>query len=302
MAVNSIRARRAKRDHLWPAFDRKVKSGGGGGTWSGPLDLVGGAIGAYSSARRLGWSYGGPLLRIRRDSDNAEQDFYALANGDLDVKAAATFIGGATGFIKTLYDQSLNSTDATQATTANQPQYVAGAANSKSVARFDGTSDTLVTTLNDPAAISMFAVARQDATANNTEFLVSSNTTQNRYAFLVQGAGGANALGFVLRNTVPTTFQSARSPAPVNADGFFVQSGTFDGTSLIGYFNGVASPTTTFSGTPAVAAAFAIAARGGLSFFGGDVTEVIFYGTVLSAADRALIERNQGAAYGVAVS
>lgn len=66
--------------------------------------------------------YTGALARIRRSSDNAEQDFSADGTGFLDAAAVDAFIGGGTGSYTTMYDQSGNR-NATQTTALNQPTY-----------------------------------------------------------------------------------------------------------------------------------------------------------------------------------
>jgi len=61
------------------------------------------------------------VVRVRRSSDNTEQDFTAtqITDGTL-----TTFTGVNDGFVTTWYDQSGNSNNAAQATAANQPKLV----------------------------------------------------------------------------------------------------------------------------------------------------------------------------------
>lgn len=83
------------------------------------LDLYGSAAAAYS-LRRLRSSYTGPVVQVRRSSDNAEASFTAaeVASG-----ALTSWIGaGNSGLVKTWYDQTGNARDASQSTSANQPQ------------------------------------------------------------------------------------------------------------------------------------------------------------------------------------
>jgi len=63
------------------------------GASSGLLDQFGGAAAAYS-LRNLSSSYRGPLIRVRRSSDNAETDIGGTYNGDLDVASLLSFTGG----------------------------------------------------------------------------------------------------------------------------------------------------------------------------------------------------------------
>ena len=110
-----------------------------------PLDSYSGFQVIYS-VRHLLTSYTGDLVRLRRNSDQAESDFGFDGNGDLDTAAITTWLDGANGFIVTWYDQSGNGFDAAQATAALQPQYIASGINSKPVFRNNpsGSLDKLV--------------------------------------------------------------------------------------------------------------------------------------------------------------
>ena len=81
------------------------------------LDQFPGAAVAYSLRNLVGTSNPN-VVRVRRSSDNTEQDFTAaqVINGTL-----TTFCGAGNGFVRTWYDQSGNGYHAQQATTANQP-------------------------------------------------------------------------------------------------------------------------------------------------------------------------------------
>jgi hypothetical protein len=81
-----------------------------------------GAAAAYSLRLIGDGTYTGDAIRVRRASDNTEQDIGFDVNGDLDTSALTTFCTGTNGFVKTWYDQSGNARDATQSTTANQPK------------------------------------------------------------------------------------------------------------------------------------------------------------------------------------
>jgi hypothetical protein len=93
------------------------------GSQTSLLDSYGGSAAAYS-LRALSSAYVGPLVRVRRASDNAEQDIYANYDGTLNTSSLESFCSGTDGFVETWYDQSGNGKDATQLTAANQPQIV----------------------------------------------------------------------------------------------------------------------------------------------------------------------------------
>lgn len=87
----------------------------------GLLDTYSGATAAYS-LRLLDKDYAGSAVRVRRASDNTEQDIGFTLAGDFDTSALTTFCTGTNGFVKTWYDQSGSARNATQTTTANQPK------------------------------------------------------------------------------------------------------------------------------------------------------------------------------------
>lgn len=88
----------------------------------GLLDTYSGAAAAYS-LRKLRTAYTGNAIRVRRASDNTEQNI-GFVNNVLDTASLTSFCSGTNGFVTTWYDQSGNGRDATQTTAANQPQIV----------------------------------------------------------------------------------------------------------------------------------------------------------------------------------
>jgi len=109
------------------------------------LDLYPGAAAAYS-LRKLRSAYSGSAIRVRRSSDNAEQDIGFVAD-NLDTASLASFCVGTNGLVTTWYDQSGNSRNATQTAAANQPQIVSSGSvileNGNPSVNFDGSNDFL---------------------------------------------------------------------------------------------------------------------------------------------------------------
>jgi hypothetical protein len=87
--------------------------------------------GVWSMLRLLVSSYTGPLVRLRRISDSAVQDFYPLANGRVDVAAILTFKGASSLVVAYVYDQ-FGGNNWTQSSGAMQPEWV------ESLADFNG--------------------------------------------------------------------------------------------------------------------------------------------------------------------
>lgn len=115
-----------------------------GPSYTGVLDLYPGAGVAYS-VRRLSGSYLGDAIRVRRSSDNNEQDIGFLSNGNLNEAQLTSFVGVGDGFITSWYDQSGNGNNANQTNGLNQPKIVSAGVvnklNSKPVITFDGIND-----------------------------------------------------------------------------------------------------------------------------------------------------------------
>jgi len=94
----------------------------GGGGFTGLLDTYSGAAAAYS-LRQLSSTYTGNAIKVRRSSDNAEQDI-AFVNNELDTASLESFSSGTDAFVTTWYDQSGNSVDITQTNASKQPKIV----------------------------------------------------------------------------------------------------------------------------------------------------------------------------------
>ena len=122
------------------------------------LDDYPGASVAYS-LRKLRTAYSGNAIRVRRSSDNAEQNIGFVSNV-LDTASLLTFVGANNGFVTTWYDQSGNSKNATNATAINQPRIVnlgvLDVVNGKPAVLGDGVNDTLTNntlSLTNPSSI-----------------------------------------------------------------------------------------------------------------------------------------------------
>ena len=105
------------------------------------LDQYPGAAFAYSLRKLSNNTIN--VVRVRRNSDNAEQDFTATEVSD---GTLVSWVGGSNdGYVTTWYDQSGNNNDAIQATPSMQPRIVdAGAMvteNGKAALEFDGSND-----------------------------------------------------------------------------------------------------------------------------------------------------------------
>jgi hypothetical protein len=132
------------------------------------LDTYSGAAAAYS-LRLLDSTYTGSAIRVRRSSDNTEQDIGFNVFSELDTVSLAAFAGTGNAFVKTWYDQSGNSNDATQTTAANQPKIYDGTTgvvteNGKPAVQWTSSSMNLIGTPSStiPQPYTLLAVASND--------------------------------------------------------------------------------------------------------------------------------------------
>lgn len=77
------------------------------------------------SLRRVRGEYTGPLIKVRRASDNTLLDIGYNSSNNLDTAALESFCAGTDGFVQTWFDQGLNGYDATENNTTLQSKIVA---------------------------------------------------------------------------------------------------------------------------------------------------------------------------------
>lgn len=100
-------------------------------------------FGAWSVAKKLVSTYAGSLFRVRRSSDNTEQDIGFDSAGDVNTAAITSFVGANSGFVTKIYEQNATGRDFVQATTANQPRIVNAGTIDSEGAYFDGSVGTM---------------------------------------------------------------------------------------------------------------------------------------------------------------
>lgn len=84
-------------------------------------DAVTGTLTAAFGLRKLRSAYTGAAVRVRRTTDNVEQDIGFDAAGNLDTAAMSSFLGAANGRVRTWYDQSGNGRNFGNSVTTTQP-------------------------------------------------------------------------------------------------------------------------------------------------------------------------------------
>jgi hypothetical protein len=138
------------------------------------LDTYTGAAAAYS-LRLLRTAYTGNAIRVRRASDNTEQDI-GFVDNELDTSALTTFCSGTNGFVKTWYDQSGNANNATQLTASNQPQIVSSGSvileNGKPAITNSGSTGLNLSSNITIDSFTLFWVARKFTISSNGSIML----------------------------------------------------------------------------------------------------------------------------------
>lgn len=272
----------------------------------GLLDAYSGAAAAYS-LRNLSILQNPYVVRVRRSSDNTEQDFTAtqVTNGTL-----TTFCGAGNGFVRTWYDQSGNGNHATQTTTANQPSIVSSGSlqtlNTKPALSFNGSSHYLsahnvaaaFTGTDKPASV--FHVSKVN---NNTSFMsvaALGNSATNNSLFILGDYFNNNTLNFGKRDDTSASNLTTQVGTPGASQNLV--SATTDGAIISGYRQSTAIASNFNCDTGLITLnRFTIGAHervGVGSYLNGFIQEVIYYSSNL-ASSRLAIESNINAHYAI---
>lgn len=153
------------------------------GFWSGEFvfPLQTGLTNCWSLFLRV-QGYTGPCIRVRRSSDNTEQDIN-FSGGVVDTNAIASFVGSGTGYVMTWYDQK-NAYNLT-------PYYPSSGVQYYPIVRLTGTTQT------DSRGIVSIKFGNTDYTAMFTAAggtrLINSNSGTIYYSH--QAAAATMALG-----------------------------------------------------------------------------------------------------------
>ncbi len=125
------------------------------------------------SLRVLESDYNGALIRLRRSSDNAEQDFGWGDNNIVDIAAINAWRGGANVFVVVWYDQSGLGRNAIQNTRNFQPRFIPDA--NRPYFFGDGVNDRL--------DINTSIQTLTNAGVNGSVLMVTFTTQNNQFTF-----------------------------------------------------------------------------------------------------------------------
>lgn len=249
------------------------------------LNLYPGSAGGYS-VRRLSSSYFGSSIRVRRSSDNAEQDIGFL-NGELNQASLTAFTGVSNGFITKWYDQSGNGNDLVQAAVASQPQIVAAGVvqttNGKPSINFDGVNDffNLTTGISSTPNWSSFMVGKK--TAMGTVGPMLSNTDNNNAPETPMHYSDSN---FYIKSSGATVWFAADATTAQE-----LLTGVFNGAGAFIWKNNGALSLSNFAGAAGSGFATFGAKNAATNYTTGSAQEFIFYSSD-QTANRSAINTN----------
>ena len=160
------------------------------------LDTYSGAAAAYS-LRLLDSSYVGSAIRVRRSSDNTEQDIGFNVFGELDTVALAAHCGSNDGFVSKLYDQSGNGRDATQTTASYQRKIYDGTTgvvtyNGKPAMFYSGNAGAYLHSTPSSTTWTSFAVTK----INSFPYAVHSRSASTGWWYLADSNTSSLSNGF----------------------------------------------------------------------------------------------------------
>lgn len=254
------------------------------------LDRVTTAPYSAYSVRQLYSTYAGAALRVRRASDNAEQDIGFTTTGTLNTTSLLSFCAGTDGFVTTWYDQTGNTRHLAQVTTAAQGQIV--------------SAGTLLRQDNSPALV--FAAGQWMTHAGSTFAQPYSRSSVFQIDARVAGhvlLGGASldTNGRLYQPATNTLAMDAGTPVTINTatgtgnNGQYTIAELYNGASSTRSLNGVVA--TISPGANAVTGINVNADYLGSSLAATRFTEVIFWNVALDATSRQTLTLNQRSYY-----
>lgn len=217
-------------------------------SYAGPGDIV--AFTAWWGTRAYTLAtVGTNLIRLRRDSDNTEQDFASVAGGGLDLTAIAAFKSAGSPdlnvnlFVTKFYDQ-VGTQHFLQATSSGQPSFELGGKGLLPTVRFSAHNLEITSfTQAQPFSLSGFALYNGPGQSS----LICSTgggATQLLYGFVAQDAVSMYALGNIQAtatdnnwHAVAALFNSVSSKAAADGTSTAGNGGTgaFSGQLYLGF-------------------------------------------------------------------
>jgi uncharacterized protein YjdB len=235
------------------------------------------------SLRKLIPAYTGNAVRVRRSSDNSQENIGFTPTGDFDEAALRTFAGAGNAFVTIWYDQSGNGKNMTQTNTGLQPQILFNG----NLKYINNNRPTIDFYINKGV---FFNTTTKMASASVV--IKSEYTNWPSYHAILDGGG---RIGGLLENG-NNNFHGNQNPVALWKNG----------TSLSNYSLAPTNSPMVVSFTSTIAASNGNASglcigNYDLGGGGGSIlqSEAIAFATTASSADRQKVEINQGSYYGI---
>ena len=247
------------------------------------LDNYPGASVAYS-LRKVRTAYTGSAIRVRRSSDNTEQDIAFDSNGNLNTTSLLAFVGSGSGYVVKWYDQSGNNNSLFKTSATNQPRIV---------------NAGVVETIGGKPAVRWITIGNVEHLMGLTTGLTNVQSVFMNITYL-SGAGMAPLLGH-------TTYYDYHTDGVVYLNTTHAASYVLNGTK---YINGISKTNATFtkSSSNSLISMIHTSASGRVnqissdrvlgSWFSGYFSEIILYPNN-QTNNRAKIESNMNGYYSI---
>jgi hypothetical protein len=205
-------------------------------TYLGPGDIVSGATRWCGLRAYMLSTVGANAVRLRRDSDQVEQDFVTVTGGGLDLASITTFKGSANLFITKYYDQ-VGTNHYAQTSASQQAQLILSGLGSLPIAVYTSAAISTYGTVSavtqaQPFTVSMVTRRTSNVTGNtqviwanqpSNAIQVSFTPTANQLQFYANTLQNVNAADNVF-HAIQSVFNSTASDANID--------GTVDTTDL----------------------------------------------------------------------
>lgn len=257
------------------------------------------------SLRKVRGAYTGNAIQIRRSSDNATLNIGFDGSGNLDTSEIISFVGSNSAYVTTLYDQSSNGFNLTQATAGNQPRIV----NAGTVETKNGRPCLRFVTGSTTWIGGSCTLTGADAESYSVQFKTSSSPSSARIISSAGSAGqqdwdntGRAAFVYSIGTSLTSAangVQTSTSPTVTN-DVLHTCRSTFTGTT--GYVNvngGTGTASTNITTNFAIGyLRLGADTSGSPTGCDGGLSELLLFDSVLSSTDRSTIQTNQKSYYG----
>ena len=258
------------------------------------------AVGAFSLRAVNGSSV--KAVQVRNGTTSATQDFYADRLGNLLTAPVtglplADWLGGATGYVATWYDQSGAGNDATQLTAANQPNIQRATKGPGYMVNFNGTSQFVTLSADSQflngTNITVNAVALRTATKATQNWFFGTNTPSVNYQRFQFGFGSDTSISMAITSNPPGITIPAYNAS--NEPVYYMTGGLIP--SRVFYQNDTLGGTNVNSGLLSVPTAYSYSIgngnQGGVYYYQGNLFELLILTSALDQTQVTQVYQNQ---------